>query len=197
VNFALVCAGLGVGVGGDAGGSPQGCPPGGASWFLRRFRELAKCVRTAREAGTLTFKPAAKTGNSATTKAITAVVSPDLLVEGDETFRVVLSEPTGGYELGVGTGVGTIIDDDPVASPPTVGVGDVSIVEGDVGVKASSTNAAKVWVSLSQPATQQVSVKVTVTAGSASQGADFKAVKTKTLVFKAGQRQGADDPGVP
>jgi serine protease len=138
--------------------------------------------------GTLTFKPTAATGRSVTTKYVTATVHADTELEGDETFRVVLTNPTGGFVLGGHTAVGTIIDDDPVLDH-RVSIGDVSLWEGDVGQTSTSTNNAVLWVSLSTPAVTTASVKVTVTAGSASQGSDFKKQSVKTVTFKPGQWQ--------
>jgi probable HAF family extracellular repeat protein len=160
----------------EADGSPGGATSG------QDFRT---------KTGILRFTPSGATGKSATTKLVTAVVTPDTVAEGDETFRVVLSDPTAGYAVAGGPGVGTILDDDPSAVGVVAGVGDVRMPEGDSGQRASSTNAAKLWVALSQPATATVSVTVTVTAGSAAAGVDFKTVKTKVLTFKAGQRQKA------
>ena len=62
-------------------------------------------------------------------KAVSVLVVPDTAVEGDQTVRLVLSNPSG-MALGRSTGTGTIIDDDPVSGNP-VGMGDVTIVEGD------------------------------------------------------------------
>ncbi len=138
--------------------------------------------------GTLTFKPALATGKSPTVKFVTALVYPDQTIEGDETFQVTLSNPTGGFSVSRGTGVATILDDDPVASPPQIAVGDASIVEGDQRVKPTSVNNTKVWVNLSDVSTETVTVTVTFSAGTAVEGVDFKAVKTKTLTFKPGQR---------
>jgi serine protease len=138
--------------------------------------------------GTLKFKPSSSTGRSVTTKYVTATVQADAEVEGDETFRVVLSNPTGGFVLGSDTGIGTIIDDEPVLDQ-RVSIGDVSIWEGDVGQKSTSTNNPQLWVNLTTPAVTTVSVKVTVTAGSASQGSDFKKQSVRTVTFKPGQWQ--------
>ncbi len=154
--------------------------------------------------GYVTFKPSAKLGLSPTSLAVTAKVAPDLLVEGDETFSVTLTGVTGtgasgaDYVLGgsasgvagSASAVGTIVDDDP-ASGLTVSVGDASIWEGHIGQKATSTNNARVWVNLSEPAATTVSVKVTVAGDTATPGSDFKKNYTKTLTFKPGQYQRA------
>jgi hypothetical protein len=61
--------------------------------------------------GTLTFAP----GETAKTVRVTTI--DDALVEGDETFRLVLSAPTNAT-LADDTGVGTIADDDAPPPPP-------------------------------------------------------------------------------
>jgi len=69
------------------------------------------------------------------------------------------------------------------ADPPEVNVGDVSIVEGDAG-----TNTMKFPVTLSDPAATDVIVEWTVTAGSATAGTDYVALKKpKTTKIKAGK----------
>lgn len=48
-----------------------------------------------------------------TTKSVSLPILPDTLVEGDETVRLVLSNPTGGVAIGSqGTAILTIVDDD-------------------------------------------------------------------------------------
>jgi len=130
--------------------------------------------------GTVTFK-AGKT----TTKFVTASVLPDTRAEGDETFRVVLSAPTGGYAIGASTATGTIVDDDAAGSGLRVGVGDVTVWEGNgIGV-----NPAKVSVSLSNPAPATVSVTLTLAQGTATPLTDYKRIAVKTITFLRGQRQ--------
>ncbi len=150
-------------------------------------------VRT--KTGTLTFTPSATTGLTPTVKYVNALVYPDTAAEGDETFRVVLSNPVG-VGLGLPVGTGTILDDDPVGGTPKVAIGDASILEGNTGVKATTTNNAKLWVTLSEPATGPVTVKVTVTPTSATANTDFKYGSltsvfpvTKTITFAVGQWQ--------
>jgi hypothetical protein len=138
---------------------------------------------------TLRIKPAVATGLTPTTKYVTAKVTPDLGVEGDESFEVILSNPVG-LVLGTASATGTIVDDDPGVGL-RVSVGDASIWEGDAGPKATSTNNGKGWVNLSAPAASTVSVTVTVASGTATAGSDFKKAFTKTLTFKAGQWQKA------
>jgi len=92
--------------------------------------------------GTLTFAP------GETTKTITVAVRGDTLVESSETLRVVLSNPTGAT-ISVGTGTGTITDNDqPPASAVTFtnrddwGAGFVM----DVAIKNTGTTATKTWL---------------------------------------------------
>jgi hypothetical protein len=117
----------------------------------------------------VTFRPAAGGGLTATRKAVTAKVLPDLEVESDETFSVVLTNPTGGYAIGHATAVATVIDDDP-GEGTSVSVGDVSIWEGDVGASPKARNVSLLWVNLSRPATETLTVDVAVVGESATPG---------------------------
>jgi hypothetical protein len=132
-----------------------------------------------RKSGTLTFK-----AGTATTKYVTASVFPDSTEEGDETFDVELSSPTGGYALGSSHATGTILGDEP-SGGTTASVGDAHLWEGHAG----RVNNAKVFVNLSSPATSTVSLVVTVGGGNAIAGVDYKKSFTKTLTFTAGQWQ--------
>jgi VCBS repeat-containing protein len=55
-----------------------------------------------------------------TSKTVTIQVAGDTSFEGNETFAVTLSAPTGGAALGDAAAVGTIVNDD--VAPPAVGV---------------------------------------------------------------------------
>jgi hypothetical protein len=102
-------------------------------------------------------------------------------VEGDETFDVVLSNPTGHFGLGEAIGTGTILDDDP-SGPLSVGIGDASGWEGHLG----RANTINVPVTLSHPASSTVSIQVTVTSTEAALDVDYKAA-ARTLTFLPGQ----------
>ncbi len=139
------------------------------------------------KAGSVTFQPSTKTGLTTTVRYVTIKEYPDTALEGDETFHVILSNPTGGYALERGVATGTILDDDP-GTGLTVGVADGSIVEGSGG----AGNAVKLAVSLSAPAPASVSVQVTLTDGTATEGDhDYKGSTVLTLVFQPGQWQKA------
>jgi VCBS repeat-containing protein len=59
-------------------------------------------------------------GNGETSKTVTIQVAGDTSFEGNETFAVTLSAPTGGATLGDAGAVGTIVNDD--IAPPAVGL---------------------------------------------------------------------------
>ena len=120
-----------------------------------------------------------------TTKYIKAAVFPDRNVEADETFDVVLSNPTGGYALAASLATATIVDDDPGGQVLRAGVGDVHVREGD----GAAANPAKIQVNLSSPAPSSVSVTVTIANGTATAKHDYKRAFTKTLTFTTGQWQ--------
>src|SRR5438876_11875276 len=66
--------------------------------------------------GSVTFDP------GETTKTVTISVLGDIVYEPDETFSVILSNPTTGV-ISDAEGVGTIVNDD---AQPTVGIDDVT-----------------------------------------------------------------------
>lgn len=137
-----------------------------------------------KKTGTVTFKPSATTGRTKTTMLVAATVVPRGGVSASQTFRIVLSEPAGGYEIGKGTGTATILP--PSTTNTTVSVGDASVAEGDHG-----KNTAKVWVTLSQPATSTQTVQISFSNGTATGKSDYKPLATKTVSFSAGQWQKA------
>jgi hypothetical protein len=135
------------------------------------------------KSGLLTFTPALNTGLSPVSKTIAVVVLGDTTVEPDETFTVVLSNPTGQIQLGRATGTGTILNDDP-NSGVTMGVGDAS-----AALQASGTQALRVPVTLSTKVAVPITVTYTITPGSATNsstaagGGDFGGKLTGKFVF--------------
>ncbi len=75
--------------------------------------------------GTLTFAP------GEISRELTVEIVGDTLLEDDEGFSVILSNPTG-MTIDDGRGEGTILNDD--LAPPEVSIGDASVVEGDYGI---------------------------------------------------------------
>jgi hypothetical protein len=134
----------------------------------------------------------AKSGNltfnaGKTTLYVTVAVKPNTIVASDKTFQVGLSSPGGGYSLAANhkTATVTILNDD-AGSALSVSVGDAGIYRATTGGPAEP---AKVLVSLSAPATSTVTVRLTLSAGSAVSGTDFKPWAPQTLTFTAGQFQ--------
>jgi large repetitive protein len=85
--------------------------------------------------GTVTFDP----GDD--TKQIDVTVHGDTVYEGDETFTVALSSPSGAtIAAGADTATGTIQDDDPA---PTLTIDDVSLNEGNSGTTAFTFTVTK------------------------------------------------------
>ena len=122
--------------------------------------------------GHITFDP------GETSKTIDVNVIGDVVTEGTETFTVTLATPSNA-QIGDGTAIGTIIDDE---GSPVVSVGDAtSVGEGDSG-----TTAVQFEVTLSRASTTQVSVNYSTAAGSAKSPDDFVAVPTTPLNFEAG-----------
>jgi hypothetical protein len=136
-------------------------------------------------ARSIKFKPNAS-GVMVTTKLVAVEVLPDLSVEGDESLTVTLSNPTGGYSLGRATGTGTIVDDDD-STGQAVAITGASSCEGDTSAKGGKISYQ---VALRDPAATTTKVTVLIAGGTASGGADYRAInKPKTVTFNVGQVQ--------
>ena len=121
--------------------------------------------------GTLLFAP------GETTKSVDIALVDDALNEGEESFRLTLSNPTGGPVLGIpGTTDVRISDNDPL---PLLGVGDSTVVEGDSG-----TTAAAFTVTLSAVSGRTVTVGYRTFGG--SEGSDYN-FTAGTLTFAPGE----------
>lgn len=107
-------------------------------------------------------------------------VWPDREVEGDETFAVAITSVSGAT-IGIGAGIGTIIDDDPNVGPKAA-IGDATAPEVCVGKNIN----AVVVVTLSVAQTSPVVVQVATSSGSATSGVDFAAIN-RTITFSASQ----------
>ncbi len=126
-------------------------------------------------AATLSFKA------DDTSAEITVASTQDTLDEPAETFRVVLSTPSGALIDGEATG--TITDDD---GAPSVSVADASAVtEGDD--PAATTNMA-FTVTLSAASGRSVVVPYTLT-GTASAGADYTAPDPLSVTIAPGDTE--------
>ena len=120
--------------------------------------------------GTLTFAP------GVTTQTVKVTITPDRDVEPAETFAFVLSNPKDG-QLGEPKATCTILDDD----IPGVVVDDVTVVEGDTGLK----NAA-FQVKLTTAFKTPVTLNYSTVDGTALAGVDFIA-SSGTLTFLPGE----------
>jgi hypothetical protein len=105
----------------------------------------------------------------ATTRDIAVTVNGDTTAEGNETFALSLTSPTGAT-LADGTATGTITNDD---SNALLSIADVAVDEGNTGTKA-----ANFVVRLSKPAAGPVGYDITTLTTStttATAGSDFVA----------------------
>lgn len=127
---------------------------------------------TALPGATVSFLP------GETTKTLGVSVLDDTAVEGNETFVVNLSTPTGGAVLADAQGLATILDDE---GAPNLSISDASAVEGATGTTAT----AAFKVSLSSAATQPITVTAATANDTAKAGSDYTAVST-TLTFAPG-----------
>ena len=122
--------------------------------------------------GTLLFAP------GETTKSVDIALVDDALNEDDETFRVTLSNPTGGPALGTPstTDVRIYADTDPV---PLIGIGDSTVVEGDSGTTAARLHGHALGLS-----GRTVTVGYRTSGG--SEGSDYN-FTAGTLTFAPGE----------
>ena len=118
----------------------------------------------------------------ATSVMVTVQTIQDSLVEGKETFRVMLQNPTNAT-LGDAVGTGTILDDDEPPLP-AVSVGDATVAEG---------GTAQFTITLSAVSTQAVMVEwrtaddTSTVAHRAIAGTDYTAVTSaRTATIAAG-----------
>jgi hypothetical protein len=108
----------------------------------------------------------------------------DALYEDDETFRVVLANPSTGVTIGDGDATVKITNNDPLPSPdqqPKISIADATINEGDSG-QTGGTFA----VTLSSQVPYTVTVKASSSDGTATAGTDYTAISNATITFAPG-----------
>ena len=130
--------------------------------------------------GTLTFLPIGPR-----TQTVTVSVVGDAFAEGDETFTVVLSQPSDNAQIaggGGGTGTGTIQNDD--GTPAKVTVDDATVVEG-TGVNPH--NQAAFTVHLNPAVAKQVTLSYATHNGTALSGSDFTGADVGLITIPANQ----------
>lgn len=127
------------------------------------------------KSGTASFAP------GTTTVAIKVAVAGDAADEADESFNLGLSSPVGAT-LGDAAGLATIYDDDPATVAKRVAIGDVTVHEGDAGVRSATFT-----VSMAKAATSTVTVTYATANGTATKGTggDYTA-KSGTVSFAPG-----------
>jgi CSLREA domain-containing protein len=126
--------------------------------------------------GTLTFNT--PHNSNTLTQTITVAVVGDMTVEGNETFFVNLSNPTGA-SISDAQGQGTINNDDVAL----INITDTTVTEGDSG-----TVNATFTVSLTKPSASAITVQYQTANNSATAPSDFTALALSTLTFNAGEQ---------
>ncbi|MGM9477963.1 Calx-beta domain-containing protein, partial [Pedobacter sp. GSP4] len=127
--------------------------------------------------GTLTFAAGSAAGAIQT---FTVSIINDNTVEPSETFSAVLSGVTGGLvTIGTGTATATITDNDTSVA---------TITAGTPGNENGPVNGT-FTVNLSNPSSTDTEITYTL-GGTATEGSDYTAIATKTIVIPAGQTTG-------
>ena len=121
---------------------------------------------------TLTFAP------GETTKTVTVLVRGDITNEANETYFVILSNPSNAT-IANAVGHGTITNDD---AAPTLSINDVSVVEGNTG-----TINAVFTVTLSAVSGQSVTVVAASANDTATAPFDYISLPPTTLTFAPGE----------
>ena len=126
------------------------------------------------KSGSLTFPV------GTTSLTVKVPVVGDTNDESNESFNLNLSGASGA-NIADGTGVGTVVDDEPpAATGRRLAIGDVAVHEGDGG-----TRTAVFTVRMSKSSTSTVTVSFATANGSATQPGDYTA-KSGTLSFAPG-----------
>ena len=120
---------------------------------------------------TITFKA------GETEKTVEVATLQDEVSEGDETFTVTLSDPSGAT-LGQNSSAAVTIKDDD--AKPIASVADATVTEG---------GKAQVTIRLDRPSTQDVTVRWSVTDGTAGSGDHSGPSAPQTVTFKAGETE--------
>jgi hypothetical protein len=138
------------------------------------------------KAGTLTFKPNAKTGLTPSELKVAVTVYPQPATNSNLSMQVALSAPTGGYSLARAVATGSVVN----KATATTGIA----IAPNAGIQLTTSGAAKLYVpiTLSAPSSTAVAVSYTITLGTAAYtktatGGDYGGSKTSgTLNFTVG-----------
>lgn len=112
-----------------------------------------------------------------TEQFIVVRVIGDLVHEPTETYRVLLSDPSGA-QVADGEGIGTILDDDPL---PTLAIDDVTVIEGNSGTKD-----AVFTVTIDGESSTSVSTQWATANGTAQAGSDYVGPRSGQLQWGSG-----------
>ncbi|MCU0755616.1 MAG: GEVED domain-containing protein [Xanthomonadales bacterium] len=116
--------------------------------------------------------------NGPGSQSVSVTLNGDLVVEADETFELVLSDPDNGGSVGAGkAGTGTIQNDDAAV----LSVQGATVDEGNAG-----QTPLPYTLTLSRPVDLAVSVRFDTVDGSATAPADYGAVTQRLVEIPAG-----------
>ncbi|HEV8622873.1 MAG TPA: Calx-beta domain-containing protein [Acidimicrobiia bacterium] len=116
-------------------------------------------------------------------QTVTVNVVADTFAEGDETFTVVLSNPSANAQVAPGAGgagLGTIQNDD--GTPAKITIDDATVTEG---TNANPHNQATFTVHLTPAVARQVTLNYVTKDGTAVAGADFAGVAVGVISIPA------------
>ncbi|POY34675.1 hypothetical protein C3K47_19010, partial [Solitalea longa] len=116
------------------------------------------------------------------TGTIAIPINGDLIFENDETFSLIINNPTYvrfAQNAASVTATGSIVNDDGI---PSISISNISANEGNAGV-----NSFNFLVTLSNPSTQTVTVNYATQNGTALTTDNDYATQNETLTFAAGE----------
>ena len=123
------------------------------------------------ESGTGPQRQLIRFADGQTEAQVSIRIQQDSLIEGDETVRLYLANPTGGQVRGqIKTALLTIVDDE---QPPTLTVGSVEATEGNPTDTGGGVVTLNIPVTLSAPSTVPVQVDWTLASGTAFRDSDY------------------------
>jgi len=133
--------------------------------------DFATVAGTATAGSDFTARTGTLTIPAGSTSGIIAIqVKGDTTTEPNETFKVHLTNATGGAGIKRGNGTATILNDDPPKPGIRVGVGNAAVLEGN-----SSSRSLRFTVSISEKTTKVVKVHYATSGGTATAGTDYTA----------------------
>ena len=108
-------------------------------------------------------------------KSVVVLINGDTVDETQETFFLDISNVQNAT-VGVSRGNGFIVDDD----GPTISINDVSVTEGNSGMKAATFT-----LTLSGPSVETIAIRAITSPGTATASTDYNSINT-VLIFSPG-----------